>query len=520
MSEPGRAPGPWAPVLRPHPFSLLVGAVCGILALGLTTDRLLLGIDWDNASHYASMVQTSTHPGALCGYGRTVWTCGYTAHMALVPVYGVGARIAGIFGGGIFTGMRLVNAASIAGAAALVALIVRRLGGSPLLSAVAAGAFLFTEDVLQLIRTVEDDCLSLFWMSAILYLCVREGRRFTPRTALGCGVLVGAAALTNYPMLVWMPVVLAAATVYARPELPAISWHRLLLPALVILGFCGTVALYGAWVHVRDPASWSWSQYGHVLTMPPNELAGEAGHAGRAVEYVAAHPLAVAIRGYPTDWILAAPVRARAVALLLFGALGTGVIAPLRRGPRNLSARGRAVSVSCLALIVCTLPAAWKNDPTYFERMNHVPLCLVTILAAVSAGPVGRTWYGPVRKQAALVLAGLSLALGVRAVAVAPRSQSWLARFRAVREQHDGADAFVYSESDLRRGDYDELASLAVAMDHVIVLSPSGAAQAWPVHPFTVLPVEQYRRCPPARPFLTESAQALIAPESGPTVGG
>lgn len=228
------------------------------------------------------------------------------------------------------------------------------------------------------------------------------------------------------------------------------------------------------------------------------------------MEYVSARPLAVAVHGYPTDWLLAAPGRARLVGLLVIGVVGLGVVWPLRRGPRYLSGRGRALSLSCLALLVCTTPAAWKNDIAYVERMNHVPLCLAAILIAAATGPGSTTWYRQARRYAVPVMAGVSLVVGAGGLATAPRSESWLARFREVEQQHRQADAFVYAESDLDDWWYDQLASLSLAMPNAIVLSPTGEAAKWPVRPFTVLSVDEYRRSPPKQPFLSDAARALV----------
>jgi hypothetical protein len=520
--SPPPVAGPTTPVparrwLEPWPCSAAVGLVGGLVAFWLTTSRFLLGIDWDNAAHYGGLVRMLSGGGGTCGYGTTAWSCGYTAHMALVPVYAAGARLAMLFGGDVFTGMRLVNSAAVAVATGMVALLVRRLGGGPFLSAVVAGAVVFTADVLFLVRTVEDDCLSLAWMSVALYLCVRDGRRFTAPVAVGLGSLLAAAALTNYPMIVWLPVVLAVAAVHARPDIPLLSGRRVVLPALVVAGFGATVALYGAWLHAFDPAAWSWGRYWSVLRMRPNEVVSHPGSVVGLLGYVGGHSVAATVRGWPTGWLLAVPVRAQVTGAVLAAAAAFGVVGPLRRGPGRLSPAGRAVSVSCLALGVCTVPAAWTGDNTYFERMDHVPLCLAALLVAGSLAPAAGRWAAaPVRRYAALGLAAVSLVAGGVSLARTTPSTSALARFRAIGREHPDADTFVFAESEFGPIDYDPLASVSIAFRHPVLLTPGGAARQWALHPTTILSPDEYRQAPPARAWLSDAARALLGGTTGP----
>jgi len=520
---PNPPPAPAAPPpaagrrwLAPVPCSAAVGVLGGLAAFWLTTSRFLVRIDWDNAGHYGGLVRMLTGGGGTCGYGTTAWTCGYTAHMALVPVYAAGARVAMFFGGDVFTGMRLVNSAALSVAIGTVALLVRRLGGGPLLSAAVAAAVFFTADVLFLVRTVEDDCLSLAWMSVILFLCVRDGRRFTAPVAAGLGGLLAAAALTNYPMVVWSPVVLAVVTVAAAPDRPLLDWRRLRLPALVVAAFAATVVAYGAWLHAADPAGWPWGRYWSVLRMRPNEVVSHPGSAGGLARYVGAHALAPTVRGWPTGWLLAEPVRAQVLGVLLAAAAVAGVAWPLRRGRAGLSPTGRVVGVSCLALVFATLPAAWTGDNTYFERMDHVPLCLAALLAAGALGPAAGRWpAAAVRRYGALAVATVSLLAGVAGLARGAPSTSALARFRAISRRHPGAGAFVFAESEFGPIDYDPLASLSIAFRHPVLLTPGGAARTWALHPAIVLSPDEYRQAPPPRPWLSDAARALLAGATG-----
>jgi len=84
------------------------------LAWWLTTPSLLLALDWDNAFHLWQIDRLLTHGPVQCGFGGSLWTCGYTAHLALQPLYGVGAAVARVVGGETLDGLRAMNAVAIA----------------------------------------------------------------------------------------------------------------------------------------------------------------------------------------------------------------------------------------------------------------------------------------------------------------------------------------------------------------------------------------------------------------------
>ena len=75
-------------------FTACIGLAAGVLAWWLTTPSLLLALDWDNAFHLWQIDRLLTHGPVQCGFGGSLWTCGYTAHLALQPLYGVGAAVA------------------------------------------------------------------------------------------------------------------------------------------------------------------------------------------------------------------------------------------------------------------------------------------------------------------------------------------------------------------------------------------------------------------------------------------
>src|SRR5262245_51085780 len=86
-----------------------LGVAGGLLAWGLTTRPMLLGLDWDSAFHLWEIDRLLTRGRDGCGLGNTLWTCGYTAHMALEPLYGLAAGAARPLSGDPLDGLRMVN---------------------------------------------------------------------------------------------------------------------------------------------------------------------------------------------------------------------------------------------------------------------------------------------------------------------------------------------------------------------------------------------------------------------------
>ena len=182
-----------------------------LLAWELTTRPLLSALDWDNAFHLWQIDRLLLLGPDHCGAGGTLWTCGYTAHMALVPLYGLGASVSTWLGGDALDGLRGVNAFAVATAASCLALVIRRTGVAMPMLILIELAWLGTATVLFLIRTLEDDCLSLAWTAVLLLRCTRPPAQWSIGRALLDGVILGAGALINYSVAVWGPVIVATA---------------------------------------------------------------------------------------------------------------------------------------------------------------------------------------------------------------------------------------------------------------------------------------------------------------------
>jgi hypothetical protein len=127
--------------------------------------------------------------------------------------------------------------------------------------------------------------------------------------------------------------------------------------------------------------------------------------------------------------------------------------------------------------------------------------------AAATRQPRRRTLGGVVA-----VLVVLTLAANVRALERAPRGQSWLARFDALRQQQAADLTFVFAESEFTPADYDKLESLRIAIPNALIVSPGGAIRAWPFTPVAHVRLDDYRSAPPRWRWLSEPAARLVEP--------
>jgi hypothetical protein len=431
--------------------------------------------------------------------------------MALEPLYGVFASVARSWGGNTLDGLRAVNALAVATAAVCLAVVIHRTRATIWATILVVLAWLATADVLFLIRTVEDDCLSLAWMAGLLCCCTLPPARWNPVTAMIGGTILGAGALTNYALITWAPVIIAVAVLYAPSDIPLIHRRRILSAGAVVAGFFIPIACWGIWVHSYDPASWSWAKYAHAVFSSPNaDFSARDGTLDLFLRYVARNPLDTVLPSgwYPGVLLERSTLASRLLPPLMAAAAVTGIVWPLRHGLQHATAAGRLVSVCCFALLVCTIPAAWKGDPSQYERMNHVPLCLAALAGAGLSTLVTQS-----RRLAAGLLAGVVVAVllvNAYAVVAEPRGQSWLARFDAMRRSSLRATTFVFAESEFQSGDFEKLASLSFALPNHLVLSQAGDIRRWPFTPVNHVLVDDYLVGPPSWPRVSPAAARLI----------
>ncbi len=484
----------------------------GLLAWALTTRPLLIALDWDNAFHLGQIDRLLTlgRPDD-CGLGGTLWTCGYIAHMALEPLYGLGASVSPWLGGDTLDGLRAVNALAIATAALCLALVIRRTGAAMPLTILIVLAWLGTAGVLFLIRTLEDDCLSLAWMAVLLFRCTRPPAQWTVVNALLDGAILGAGTLTNYSVVVWAPVIVATAIFAAPWHVPFADKRGLLWGSAVVVGFIVAIALWGFWVTSYDGENWSWTQFGSaVFTSPNKDMSGRDGTVDLFLRYITKNPLDTVLPSgwYPGALLERSALVSRVLPLLLASLVVVGIAWPLRRGMRQVTAAERVVSVSCLALVVCTIPAAWKGDPSQYERMNHVPLCLAALTAAGLSTIIAHS-----RRLAPVLLAAVVAVplVNARAVVQAPRGQSWVAHFDALRKTAPRAITFVFAESEFQPNDFDKLTSLGIALPNHLVLSPAGDIRRWPFTPVNHVLLDEYLAIAPDWRRVSPVAAGLIA---------
>ncbi|HVZ24356.1 MAG TPA: hypothetical protein VG871_24955, partial [Vicinamibacterales bacterium] len=249
---------------------LAVLAAAGLLAWWGTSRPILLDLDWDQAFHYWQIDGILTSGDHMCSAGGTLWTCAYTAHMALQPLYGLAALVTRHFHGTTLNAMRGVNAVAIAIAAGCLVLTLARLDAAWWALVLVPAAWLLSSDVLFLVRTIEDDCLLLACASAVCFFCVKARTQWSVWSAFAAGAILGAGVLTNYSVIVWSPVLFVAGVILARPDLPLFDRRRIAWGAAILAGMATPIAAWGAWSHVDDPANWSWARYAQVMFGSPN----------------------------------------------------------------------------------------------------------------------------------------------------------------------------------------------------------------------------------------------------------
>ena len=476
------------------------GVAVAMLAYALSGPALMLGIDYDNALHLPGLAQG-------CGAAGSLATCGYTAHLALVPFYAVFAAVLSVFGASPLEAVRVCHALCLGAGAFAAALLFQTLRASRVSAGLALAIWIVSPASLFLIRTLEDDCLSAAAIPVLFYLLLDTGRSSARRAAL-LGACLGSVFLLNYSFVVWAPVVVFGVAVTAGA--PRARAGRL---AALLAGCVVPVALWGAWVVASDPGeSLDWVQL--VLTGAPHSLAKRSGSLYGMLRYLAAHPLSAVASGWPAGALETSPLRwAPVIATLLLGAAFAA--RAVVRSAAGSSPAARMGGLAGLALVLCGLPAAWRNDWTYFERMVHVPFCVALLFVAAGA----RLTRSAARCRVArgLLAAGavalvatnawLSLAGSVRT--------SGLARFADLKARHPEASLFVFTGQEIPPGDFGLQQQLRLALPNHLVLTdgcPADRASEWPQ--FVLVHRALAREAKPgAAPgvWLSPKAQSLLA---------
>lgn len=374
--------GPVVPISRDDEavsrrLAVVSGVAVAMLAYALSGPALMLGIDYDNALHLQPLLAAQAGLAQGCGAAGSLATCGYTAHLALPPFYAVFAAVLSVFGASPLEAVRVCHALCLGAGAFAAALLFQTLRASRVAAGLGLAIWIVSPASLFLIRTLEDDCLSAAAIPVLFYLLLDTGRSSARRAAL-LGAWLGSVFLLNYSFVVWAPVVVFGVAVTAGA--PRARAGRL---AALLAGCVVPVALWGAWVVASDPGeSLGWVL--HVLTGAPHSLAKRSGSLYGMLRYLAAHPLSAVASGWPAGALEASPLRwAPVIATLLLGAAFAA--RAVVRSAAGSSPAARMGGLAGLALVLCGLPAAWKNDWTYFERMVHVPFCVALLFVAAGA---------------------------------------------------------------------------------------------------------------------------------------
>jgi hypothetical protein len=289
---------------------------------------------------------------------------------------------------------------------------------------------------------------------------------------------------------------------------------RLLFAGAIAVGFVLGLAAFGQYVLLLEP-TWSWASYRQMLLVVPDPVPPHEPSVDAALSYYALQPLAAVTQAYPVAWLGASPERWRRLIYALLGLAVLGIVWPFRRGARRATRGGRLASLSCLALLACTAPAAWKNDGTYHERMVHVPFCLALLLGSAFAAYQSGRFRIRMFRATAVLLAGYVLMVNARAMTPLPPSQSSLRYFLGLRLAHPQVQTFVFGQSEFFAGgfdSYDKLAALRIAFPDHVVISPGRGMAAWAIPPRRVMSPEEFKLAPPANAWLSGSAKELVAP--------
>jgi hypothetical protein len=460
----------------------------------LSSLRLLFELDWDNAAHLYHLYVNQRAGGP--------WGAGYTAHVALLPLYSVGVQVVRLFGGSALDGVRLINAFGISLATALIAHLLRAHQVRIVPTLLTCMMWLTAANTVFLVRTIEDDCVGLAVQAATAWALFQPSAPRLGRASLA-GAVLAAGCLTNYACIVWLPVVLVWALVAEAPSIRL----RLGRPLVAAVAFLLVVILWGSWT-VYATRDFTWRTYLAMLVTSPNGTVGSRANQWDFIAYFARnlpHVLIPVPGGRP---IMADPSLAKSLTWLAAVALVAGTLWPWRRGLRRVTPRGRAFSLACLAAIVCGIPAALKNDWTVHERLDHLPL-LGAVLAGFWIARAQRTRH-LVSRWLPSVLVAACLFFHLRAIALIAPDASWLATFARSRKANSNATALVYAESEFTSSNYNKIVS-AVLTPGVRILSPRGAAGSWPIPPPGLLLVDDWKRGPLPGAWLSTPALALVA---------
>ena len=460
----------------------------------LSSTRMLFELDWDNAAHLYRLYVNQRTGGP--------WGEGYTAHVALLPLYSVGVQVVRLFGGNVLDGVRLVNGFGVSLATALIAHLLRAHQVRIVPTLLICMMWLTAANTVFLIRTVEDDCVGLAVQAATAWALFQPSAPRLGRTLLA-GAVLAAGCLTNYACIVWLPVVLLWAVVAETPSVKL----RLSRPLIAMGAFLLVVILWGAWT-VYVTRNFTWRTYLAMLVTSPNGTVGSRANQWDFIAYFARnlpHLLIPAPAGRP---MVAEPTLARALIWLAAIALTTGTLWPWRRGLRRVTPLGRAFSLACLAAIVCGIPAAVKNDWTMHERLDHLPL-LGAVLAGLGIARAQQMRH-LVSRWLLSVLVAACLFFDLRSIALTTPDRSWLATFARSRKENSNATALVYAESEFNRNNYDKIVS-AVLTPGVRTISPGGASGSWPIPPPALFRVDDWKRAPLPGAWLSTPALALVA---------
>ena len=473
-------------------FVAAAGLLTGLFGWVATSPRLLVHINWDAGSFIHQIAD-----------GGVRWSSApWNAHFGMQYMYMLFFWAARFLGGTPIDGARLLDACCLAIVAALLADAGIRVTGSRLIAGlvVAFWASAFVTEFL--VFTLEDNLVFLTPATGILWLCAVRAEKWGARESILAGLLAAAAGLMSIQGVIYVLPPLYVAVVLRRREISA--WLRardagLTLVALFAgaIGFAGFVSVTSS-LRLRlalsvlfarpDPSQFpkTMAEMGKLLA----DVSGSLNTLGVATSLQLFSNRIV----FSPAWLVGIGGLVMLVELAVV--VATTVWSWRRRcfGPHVFAA----------TLLLFTVATALYRDVAYayLKRTDFVPLIGgFLVIACVQALPAS----GRLRKIAVLALALLVAAqsfaawrwrraeagtyvtldqtvIGRRVPGYhgIPGEGSFFQHFRALRQAHPTACAFVFDASEVAHGRWNPDLSGSIWSElpaHIIIGNPAEMAK-------------------------------------------
>jgi hypothetical protein len=500
----------------------LLAALFGWVA---QSPRFLVHINWDAGSFIHQIANGGVH------WSSSPWN----SHFSMQYTYLVFFWVARLVGGTHIDGARLLDACCLAAIAALLADAGLRIAGSRLIAGLVVGfwASAFVDQFL--VFTLEDDFVFLAPAAGILWLCAVRAEKWGARESLLAGLLAAAAWLTSIQGMIYVFPPLYVALVLRPRETPALRRVRdasLTLVALLVgaIGFALFVSATSA-LPLRQALSVLFSrpepsQFPKTTAETIKLLADVSGSLKTLGVAASLHLFANRLPFASTFWL------AGLGGLVLLVEMAGFVAATLWAFRRRCFAPHLFVT---MLLLFTVLTALYRDVAyAYLKRTDFAPL-LVAFLFIVSAPALATSTR--LRKIAVLALALVVAAqaftgwrwrhaeagtyvtldqtvIGKRVPGYhgVPGEGSFFHHFRALRQAHPSACAFVFDASEVTHGRWnpDLTGSIWSELPAHFIVGNTAPMSAWP-RKLRVLDAQSARKALSGCEWISPAAQQSLA---------